>query len=230
MSTIIYIGGDKGGVGKSLVAIALCDYVKHTLGTPVLLIETDSSNPDAGRCLEQEMDTVVQADTATEEGWISLLNAIEAGCHTTTAVINAGARDNIAMKEFGTRLSDGASGLEANLIIAWVINAERDSLIALRDFLNFYEGDCKIFVIGNQYFDKDGAFTLYQSSEVRKEIEQRGGGELLRFPVLPKVLAAEMKNNRRSPQVLKKEGLLFDRVCIDQWRKGTAAVFQKMLG
>jgi hypothetical protein len=229
MSTIIYIGGDKGGVGKSLVAIALCDYVKHTLGTPVLLIETDSSNPDAGRCLEQEMDNVVQADTATEEGWVRLLNEIEAGGEQITAVINAGARDNIAMKEFGTRLSDGASGLEANLIIAWVVNAERDSLIALRNFLEFYEGDCKLFVIGNQYFDKKGEFALYQNAEVRTEVERRGG-DLLKFPVLPQVLAAEMKNNRRSPQVLKKEGLLFDRVCIDQWRKGAARVFQKMLG
>ena len=66
MSTIIYIGGDKGGVGKSMVSIAMSDFLKHRFNKPVLLIETDTANPDAAKCLKDELDTVIQADTSKE--------------------------------------------------------------------------------------------------------------------------------------------------------------------
>jgi hypothetical protein len=226
MSTIIYVGGDKGGVGKSMVSIALCDYLKHLVKTPVLLIETDTENPDAAKCLEGEVDAVLGADTSTPEGWQDLLNTIEAKGDTITTVINAGARDNRAMQKFGMFLTAGAAELKATLIAGWVINAERDSLIALRHFLEFYPG--KIFVIGNQFFDESGKFTLYQSSDLRKEIEKRGGG-LLIFPALQPMLAAAIRNDRYSPEVQSRDGPLFQRIVIDRWRSGTKDVFQRML-
>ncbi len=42
---IYYIGGSKGGVGKSIVAFAFIDYLIGK-GIKVLLVETDNSNPD----------------------------------------------------------------------------------------------------------------------------------------------------------------------------------------
>lgn len=44
-SPIYFIGGDKGGVGKSFASIALIDYL---LGKKqrVFLVESDTSNPD----------------------------------------------------------------------------------------------------------------------------------------------------------------------------------------
>ena len=48
LPTLFAVGGCKGGVGKSMVALALVDYLLQR-GEPVLLIETDTSNPDVWR-------------------------------------------------------------------------------------------------------------------------------------------------------------------------------------
>jgi hypothetical protein len=226
MSTIIYIGGDKGGVGKSMVSIAICDFLKHRLNKPVLLIETDTANPDAAKCLKDELDTVIQADTSKEDGWQAVLNTIEAQSDTTITVINAGARDNRAMEEYGHYLSAGATTLNATLVVGWVVNAERDCLLALKTFLEIYDG--RIFVIGNRFFDESGQFELYQASKVRQEIERRGG-ELLIFPALPHMLATAIRNDRRSPAEQRRNAPLFEKIALDQWRNGAERIFEKML-
>ena len=42
------VGGCKGGVGKTMVALALVDYLLRR-DWPILLVETDTSNPDVWR-------------------------------------------------------------------------------------------------------------------------------------------------------------------------------------
>ena len=42
---IIYVGGSKGGVGKSKLSFALIDYLMSN-GHKVLLLESDTANPD----------------------------------------------------------------------------------------------------------------------------------------------------------------------------------------
>ena len=49
--TIFYVGGSKGGVGKSIVALTLVQFLINRYGDAktVHVIETDESNPDVGR-------------------------------------------------------------------------------------------------------------------------------------------------------------------------------------
>jgi MinD superfamily P-loop ATPase len=50
MKDLVYVGGSKGGTGKSLTCMALVDYFRKNFPQDeILLIETDSSNPDVGR-------------------------------------------------------------------------------------------------------------------------------------------------------------------------------------
>jgi Mrp family chromosome partitioning ATPase len=42
------VGGSKGGVGKSIVAMAVLDSLLER-GEPVLLVECDTSNPDVAK-------------------------------------------------------------------------------------------------------------------------------------------------------------------------------------
>lgn len=44
-ASIFYVGGSKGGVGKSKLAFALIDYLLDE-EKQVVLLETDTSNPD----------------------------------------------------------------------------------------------------------------------------------------------------------------------------------------
>ena len=49
--TIFYVGGSKGGVGKSIVALTLVQFLIDRYGDAktVHVIETDESNPEEGR-------------------------------------------------------------------------------------------------------------------------------------------------------------------------------------
>ena len=70
---IYLIGGRKGGVGKSIVSMALVDYL-HELGTDVLLIDSDTSNPDVGRAYQNSVETKL-LDLDVNDGWIALINS-----------------------------------------------------------------------------------------------------------------------------------------------------------
>lgn len=45
LPTLFAVGGCKGGVGKTMVTLALMDYLLRR-DRPILLIEADTSNPD----------------------------------------------------------------------------------------------------------------------------------------------------------------------------------------
>ena len=77
---IYYIGGSKGGVGKSKFSFSLIDYLKER-GQSVLLLETDNSNPDVFKAHQPHKNESlicksINLDMA--EGWIELVNHCEA--------------------------------------------------------------------------------------------------------------------------------------------------------
>lgn len=50
---LVYVGGSKGGTGKSMVCMALVDYFRKAFPKDtLLLVETDTSDPDVGRQLD----------------------------------------------------------------------------------------------------------------------------------------------------------------------------------
>ncbi len=88
---IYLIGGSKGGVGKSMVSMAIIDYLQEQ-GESVLLIESDTSNPDVwkgyGECVETQLLNLDEAD-----GWIQLVNLCDSKPECVV-VINTAARNN----------------------------------------------------------------------------------------------------------------------------------------
>lgn len=99
-AAIYYVGGSKGGVGKSKLSFALIDYL-ITLEKKVLLLETDTSNPDTYKTHHpHEKDNMICKiiDLDVSEGWIKLVNyADEFPEHV--AVINSAARSNTGIKK-----------------------------------------------------------------------------------------------------------------------------------
>ncbi len=69
---IYVVGGSKGGVGKSLVTMALVHYLKEN-DEEVFLIDADTSNPDVLKSYEEEVTCkLVNLDDA--DGWIQFVN------------------------------------------------------------------------------------------------------------------------------------------------------------
>ena len=51
---IYWIGGSKGGVGKSMMTVVVLDYLLEQ-GEKVLLVECDTSNPDVWKAYSHEI-------------------------------------------------------------------------------------------------------------------------------------------------------------------------------
>ena len=72
---IFLVGGGKGGVGKSLMSMALLDFLQAG-GRELFLVETDTSVPDVFKAYQDEIaGELVNLDE--REGWIELVNLVE---------------------------------------------------------------------------------------------------------------------------------------------------------
>jgi cellulose biosynthesis protein BcsQ len=45
---LYFIGGSKGGVGKSILSMILADFLTQCRRRKIILVESDTSNPDVG--------------------------------------------------------------------------------------------------------------------------------------------------------------------------------------
>ena len=82
--TIYYVGGGKGGVGKSMVSLTLIQYLidKYGESKTINLIETDESNPDVGRVYRGKIPVTNVILDEGEKGWILMSELIETSTST----------------------------------------------------------------------------------------------------------------------------------------------------
>jgi hypothetical protein len=118
-NAIYWVGGSKGGVGKSLVTMASLDHLMER-GLKPLLIECDTSNPDVWKAYKEEVPSeLVNLDEA--DGWIQLVNICD-GNRENAVVINTAARNNNAVSRFGQTLDTTLGELDRKLVSLWVVN------------------------------------------------------------------------------------------------------------
>ncbi len=72
---IFLVGGGKGGVGKSMLSMALLDYLRSAENAP-LLIETDTSAPDVWKAYKNDVDNQC-IDLEQKDGWLELLDVLD---------------------------------------------------------------------------------------------------------------------------------------------------------
>ncbi|MFZ1643467.1 MAG: protein mobD [Candidatus Contendobacter sp.] len=231
LPTLIAVGGCKGGVGKSMVALALVDYLLRR-DVPVLLIETDTANPDVWRMYAREEGVVAEAlDLDRAEGWIDLINLCDAHPERV-AVINTAARNNKGVAAHGATLNRALPELRRRLVTLWVINPQRDSLELLEDYLHTLP-DAVTHVIRNTFFGSPDLFGLYPTLAVSEEIARRGGQVLTLDRLADRVsndlysrrLAIARAVQRGGPDALP----LGNRAELERWREEVAGLFEAIL-
>jgi hypothetical protein len=217
---IILVSGSKGGVGKSLTAMAVLDYLT-TEHRYVRLLEADTTNPDVWkayrRTVEGEVSSLDEID-----GWINLINVCDANPFKAI-VINTPARNNDAVQMHGAVLLDALKELARPLITLWVINRQRDSLELLRNYLDVMTTGV-VHVVRNGYFGDQSKFELFQSSSMPETITQMGGKSLF-LPDLADRVTDELYSRRITLQEAAQQLKLGDRVELQRWR---AAVREMM--
>jgi hypothetical protein len=223
--SIFLIGGGKGGVGKSLLSMAVCDFLSCTDRAP-FLVETDTSVPDVFKTYQAETGgELVNLDE--REGWIELVNLVE-GRPDSTFVINTGARNQTGVSNFGKTLNKALPQLKRKLVVLWLIDRKRESQELLSDFLEAIP-DAEVHVARNMYLGTERKFELYNGSKMRAAIEQNGGRSL-NFPEVADRVTDAMNKGRLTIAKAVAELSLGDRMELERWRDECKTMLSEIVG
>jgi len=220
---IYLVGGSKGGVGKSLVTIAMLDYLLQQEES-ICLVESDTSNPDVCKAYQDEVETEL-IDLDDVDGWIRLINFCESRPESIV-VINTAARNNKGVSEYGATLNSTLGDLQRELITLWVINRQRDSVELLMDYMDAIP-DSKVHVLRNLHFGEEHKFELFHGSKTRTRVEERGG-LLLSFPDLADRVSDYLYSERLTIERASREMPLGNRAELSRWRKEVKRMFDEI--
>jgi hypothetical protein len=222
--SIIWVGGSKGGVGKSLLTMALLDYVNGK-GDKAVLIECDTSNPDVYKSYKDEVATeLINLDE--RDGWIQLVNVCD-GNPESTIVVNTAARNNHSVINYSGTLAGGLEELQRELVSLWVINRQRDSLELLKEFMEAIP-EAAIHVVRNGYFGEEKKFELYNTSRTKEMVEAKGGKSVT-FPELADRVADDLYTKRLSIAGASKALPIGNRMELGRWRGEVKKVLQEVV-
>lgn len=210
---IYLVGGSKGGVGKSLVTMALVDHLLEQ-GESVLLIESDTSNPDVYKAYKDTLTAhLLNLDEA--DGWIELVNLCD-GAPKSVVVVNTAARNNRGVSAYGQTLSSTLAELKRTLVTFWVINRQRDSLELLKEYMAAIPST-DVHVVRNGHFGEERKFELYNGSNLKKAVESKGGRSVT-FPDLADRVSDDIYSKRLSIGRAGKELPLGNRAELSRWK------------
>jgi hypothetical protein len=222
---IYWVGGSKGGVGKSMMTMATLDYLIER-GEPVALIETDTSNHDVWNAYHEHIPTGL-FDLDEADGWIDFVNTCSAQ-RDRTVVVNTAARNNIAVRQHGETLNASLDELGAKLLTLWVINRQRDGLELLEEFIAAVP-KAGVHVVRNGHFGDEKKFELYNQSKIKTAIEERGGKSLT-LPDLADRVADDLYSQRIALSVAAKSLPIGNRAELGRWRSQVRRVLDEVVG
>jgi MinD-like ATPase involved in chromosome partitioning or flagellar assembly len=220
---IFLVGGGKGGVGKSLMSMALLDFL-HAGGREPFLVETDTSVPDVFKAYQDEIAGELM-NLDEREGWIELVNMAESRAESTI-VINTGARNQTGVSNFGRTLSKALGELGRKLVVLWMIDRKRESLELLSDFMAAIP-EAEVHVVRNLYLGGEKKFELYNASKMKAGIEARGS-KSVNLPELADRVTDAMNKGRMTIAKATGELSLGDRMELERWREECADMLSQV--
>lgn len=189
---IIVVSGGKGGVGKTTVALGVADALLARAGATIMLIETDSSNPDVAKTLGGEDRVSIEvASIDDESGFIRAANAIEHTAPSSTVVVNTPARGLASLLTNWGILDEVASATGREIVVLFPLNRQRDSVELLREQINGAHGAPVVAVV-NAYFGQPDKFALFNGSRTKNDC-----AAVAIWPELNDVIADRMTNERK---------------------------------
>jgi hypothetical protein len=230
MNTIFYVGGNKGGVGKTLVSLALIDYLYERYNK-VDVIETDTANAEIKRIYSACPDpkiTVTQIDLDMIDGWINLLNLISTSSAKYPIVINTAARNHTGVQKSGAVFRDSLAEINRKMIALWVINRQRDALFLLTQFQSIFH-NIPIHVVRNTYFGEEHKFEIFNNSELRHKLEEELGYPSLSFPDLADRVSDDIYSNYISISKGLATMPLGNKAELKRWKYLCADMFDKII-
>jgi cellulose biosynthesis protein BcsQ len=231
MKNLIYVGGSKGGTGKSMVSMALVNYFRTMFPQDeILLVETDSSNPDVGRLYRQTEGVIPCGLLLNEEdsGWMKMVDDI-AKTPARHIIINSMAASNLGIRSHGAILDNNILNgrLDVKFSVFWAMNRNKDSVVLLRDFLQWMKS-ATVYPILNLYFGKEEEFLFFRGAgDIQQMIVERGGRSLV-FPSLNDLIADRLYTDEINLETLPSYLGLGMRTGLERWLSTTQEIFDRV--
>jgi hypothetical protein len=219
MKNLVYVGGSKGGTGKSMVCMALVNYFRKSFSEDeILLIETDSSNPDVGRLYRRTAGIISGGLVLDEDsGWMQAISDIDE-TRARHVIINSMAASNLGIQNHGSLLDQNilSGRLDVKFNVFWVMNRNKDSVVLLRDFLQWMKS-ATVYPVLNLYFGKEDEFTFYRAShDIQEAVLERGGRSIV-FPSLNDLIADRLYTDEINLEELPQHLKLGMRTGLERW-------------
>ena len=227
-TSVFYVGGSKGGVGKSLFSFALVDYLLER-NANILLVDTDTDNPDVFKAHKElalpnlicRLNSLDDAD-----GWADLLDTVQT-YPEHAVVINAAARTKASTASYGDIMKEALREMRRELGVFWIINRHRDSIELLHSFQEVFT-DVPIHVCRNLYFGESRRFDMYNTSKAREAVEKNG--MTLDFPAVGNRVADWLYSKRMSIRAAQPEMPFGTRAELQRWRALCAKMLDQVMG
>ena len=145
------VHGDKGGVGKSLLASVLVEYVLARK-CDAFVVDADMRNADLFAAFQHTDVPTARVDVRTQDGWMELATILERTQDAEVVIsLPAGVGSEVAENE--RFLREALEGLERSLVCFSVFNRSPHSIALLRPFLERYGDFARAMVaVRNLYF------------------------------------------------------------------------------
>lgn len=177
MKRIFFVHGDKGGVGKTEVAkrmAAVMLQAEH----PVTLVDGDDKNAGLHAAFKQSGLDVRRIKVLTPAGRDALFDVIAESPGDVLIDLPARGSDVTERLHQDGASEDGFSlpllmaEIDAELTIVFVIDQTRSPIVALREEMKALPETTKWIVVRN--WREDRAFTLFDTTQTKADLEARG--------------------------------------------------------
>lgn len=221
--TIILVGGDKGGVGKSTVARTLCEFFqKKQKG--FLAFDGDDTNPT----LTRFFSSAERLYTKSPKGFEPLLANLE-GDKPAMQLVDLGAGTSIILNRFveETGLIEIARENGAKIVFVFVLAPSADSINLLKILSEKHGAGISYVVARNNAVS--GTWDLWENSKTKAKVLGELGGTEITIPILDAEAFAlvDRKGLSWGAALQDKELGLVTKGYVSRWLQKVFAEFEK---
>lgn len=186
MARLVFVTGDKGGVGKSFTSRSLLDWYDERK-IPIKAYDTDKTNSTLFRFfqkVENDRFTLDQLDTEDQSSLDELLEKLASAKEKDIIMLDCAAR---TMDKLLTWMNDVdffllADDLKISITLAFVLGPEKDCVAILKDIANSFQNRVDYVLIKN--LGRGQEFKVYDQSKSREKILNELGGIEITIPAL----------------------------------------------
>jgi hypothetical protein len=222
MKPIYIIGSKKGGVGKSLLTMALLDYFSQ-IEQSCFLVETESRLMDVHRAYRHLPFAVL--DLSSELGSSGLVD-LGFGHPNEIIVVNATAVSIEGIEKYSHNLITELTALDRPLITLWAIDRLKSSLDSLAEYYEVMNGTVVHVVMNSFFSDEDCYFRDYEYSSIKARVESTGKSLLL--PLLNSRICNKLFDECSTIEDAATGMLLGYRSVLNSWRKKCHDMFDSI--